>query len=54
MTENGVKVGDCPSCGYVHGESVNLNFPNSPTCNDCGEELNKAKVVPQSEFDAAT
>lgn len=34
-----VQVGLCESCGVVVGES---DFPNTPTCDDCGEELNEA------------
>lgn len=31
----------CPSCGVVTGES---DFSNTPTCDDCGRELEKATM----------
>lgn len=41
-----VQVGDCPNCGYVVGE---LDFPMTPTCEDCGSELDRATVARESE-----
>lgn len=41
-----MQVGDCPNCGYVVGE---IDFPNTPICDECGEELDKATVAPESE-----
>lgn len=44
---NYVQVGDCPNCEtYVVGE---IDFPNTPTCGDCGSELHKATVAKESE-----
>lgn len=43
-----VQVGDCTTCGYVVGE---IDFPNTPTCDECGGELHKATVAKQSEVE---
>jgi hypothetical protein len=44
VIEQGEQVGECPECGFVHGEDVSLNFPNEPMCS-CGEELLRATVA---------
>lgn len=38
------EVGECPDCGYVHGDDVDLNFPNPATCS-CGEELLSVRLA---------
>lgn len=39
------EVGICSDCGLITADQVNLNFPNPPTCDDCGSELEKATVT---------
>jgi len=44
-------VGDCPNCGYVVGEDVEMVFPRVANCNKCGGELDTAKVVESEEVE---
>lgn len=39
-----VPAGECPECGPVAGDAVDLDFPNEPTC-ACGAELERAGYV---------
>lgn len=46
--DDSVPVGECPEHGVVTGDRVNLNFPNTPTC-ECGRELSRAGVADAEE-----
>lgn len=44
-----IALGECPNCGYVAGDDVEMIFPAVADCNKCGAELDRATVVDESE-----
>lgn len=46
-----VEVDICPTHDLIVGDKVNLNFPNTPTCDDCGEQLEKAGMATMEEVE---
>jgi DNA-directed RNA polymerase subunit RPC12/RpoP len=47
----GTKVGDCPNCGYVIGDSVDMEFPVGAACTECGSALDHAKMATDAELE---
>lgn len=47
--EVGEQIGHCPVDGLVKGDDVAFNFPNTPRCNRCGSELERAKVATETK-----
>lgn len=44
-----IAVGECPNCGFVTGDEVEMIFPRVADCNNCGAELDRATVAEESE-----
>lgn len=45
-----IKVSDCRHCGIIVGDSVELNFPNTPECTKCDRSVEKVVLATMQEL----